>query len=450
MFRPRIHTMLQQSEMEGLDCTSAAVSGCGASATSADVATLAASSLTSRITALAAAQTAGAQRQEPSAAAVSNAWDAHLDNPAGMDSQVNMLLWIARRASLGLTSEKTICFAEQCEFVSLGCFCAVSNALQLLALKRFSYPFDWVRSSVEGVMHCLDMEFEDFLTYSTCWATDQYYVFGGTRWGGSFWHHNLEAPITKHDMLRRINRFYGRESVPACKPRCFVRSVNSTREVHAAVRLLDALRKALPNTPNVFLLLILDSQGCEGLMAISGQDGLLFYGITDAETQYNLGQPYQALACCSESYARAIAAAIRYWSGEGNAMALRTFASLKELSGVCMQFDGGDPGRELFTPRKFFGQYVTGSKQMAYHQNLFAQVQSRNFMVPDHYDVKAPYQVEAFGRTLNINLPDVTSGGCYLQLCLNEDVISGMVCRMVDGHACNVAEALVTDVSRIM
>lgn len=448
--------MLQQPDMEGHDATSATVSVCGSSSTSADVATLAASSLTSSITAVAATQAGftdtDVQMQAPTVPSVASAWDAHLDNPAGMDTQVNMLMWIVRRASLGLTSEKTICFAEQCEFISLGCFCAVSNALQLLALKKNSYPFDWVRSSIEGVLHCLDMEFEDFLTYSTCWATEQYYVFGGTRWGGSFWHHNLEAPITKHDMLRRIHRFYGRESVPSCKPRFFVRSVNSTREVHAAIRLMDALRKALPDSPNVFLLLILDSQSCEGLMAISGTDcqGLLFYGITDAETQYNLGQSYQALSCCSESYARAIAAAIRHWSGEGNPVGPRTFASLKELSGVCMQFDGGDPGRELFTPRKFFGQYVTGGKQMAYHQNLFAQVQSRNFMVPDRYDVNSPYQVEAFGRTLSINLPNIDSVGCYLQVCLNQDVLSGMVCRMVDGQACNVAEALVTDVSKIM
>ena len=43
---------------------------------------------------------------------------------------------------------------------------------------------------------------QDFLTYSTYHMVDQHVVFGGTRWGGSFWHHNLEAPLTVQDMTR--------------------------------------------------------------------------------------------------------------------------------------------------------------------------------------------------------------------------------------------------------
>ena len=43
---------------------------------------------------------------------------------------------------------------------------------------------------------------QDFLTYSTYNMVDQHVVFGGTRWGGSFWHHNLEAPLTVEDMTR--------------------------------------------------------------------------------------------------------------------------------------------------------------------------------------------------------------------------------------------------------
>ena len=46
------------------------------------------------------------------------------------------------------------------------------------------------------------MQPQDFLTYSTYNMVDQHVVFGGTRWGGSFWHHNLEAPMTLQDMTR--------------------------------------------------------------------------------------------------------------------------------------------------------------------------------------------------------------------------------------------------------
>ena len=80
-------------------------------------------------------------------------------------------------------------------------------------------------------MHCIDMKFEDFLTYSTYQVVDQHVVFGGTRWGGSFWHHNLEAPMTIEDMTRRVRRFLGLGDVPGKVPRVFVRIVNSTREL---------------------------------------------------------------------------------------------------------------------------------------------------------------------------------------------------------------------------
>ena len=49
---------------------------------------------------------------------------------------------------------------------------------------------------------------QDFLTYSTYNMVDQHVVFGGTRWGGSFWHHNLEAPMTLHDMTRTDSFFF--------------------------------------------------------------------------------------------------------------------------------------------------------------------------------------------------------------------------------------------------
>lgn len=55
------------------------------------------------------------------------------------------------------------------------------------------------KAAVEIPLPCFR---QDFLTYSTYHMVDQHVVFGGTRWGGSFWHHNLEAPMTVQDMTR--------------------------------------------------------------------------------------------------------------------------------------------------------------------------------------------------------------------------------------------------------
>ncbi|MBJ9695769.1 DUF1796 family putative cysteine peptidase [Burkholderia cenocepacia] len=47
--------------------------------------------------------------------------------------------------------------------VSLGTHCITSFLLKKYGLKRYSLPFDWVFSSPEAVMHCLDDNFVTFL-----------------------------------------------------------------------------------------------------------------------------------------------------------------------------------------------------------------------------------------------------------------------------------------------
>ena len=42
------------------------------------------------------------------------------------------MMQLSRRAALGLTSDQVTAFVASCEFISLGCCCAVSNALQFL------------------------------------------------------------------------------------------------------------------------------------------------------------------------------------------------------------------------------------------------------------------------------------------------------------------------------
>lgn len=389
-----------------------------------------------------------ASKPMPSAPVV--AWDAHLDSPTDVDPEVNRLLQLTRRAALGLTSSDVTAFSDACEFVSLGCFCAASNALQLLGLKRSTYPFDWVRSSLEGIVHCVDMHFEDFLTYSTYQIQDQYVVFGGTRWGGSFWHHNIEVPMTRSDMSRRVSRFYGQGNVSACTPRFFVRVVNSTKELESAVRLRETLCRALPEASEVYLLLIVDLQVADGLMGLSGADGdgMLFYAIAEAETQFSLAQGGpQSFRLCSESYARAIACAMKHWVGEGKPEDIRFFASAKQLGAACVQFDGGDPGRELFTPRKFYGQplqAVSGESEM---EHLFARMRLQMFLLPVNLDASVPFQVEVFGKSLRISLPSGNCGGCSLHVAFNDGVLSASVFTMASGQVVQIGPTEIVEVS---
>lgn len=377
------------------------------------------------------------------------AWDAHLDNPLETgDAAVKELELALRRTALGLASDNTNRFIDAVEFVSLGCFCAASSALQMLGLKRNAYPLDWVRSSLDGVLHCLDERFEDFLSYSTYTVQGQYVVFGGARWGGSFWHHNLEVPVTRSDMARRVSRFYGHSNVSPCTPRLFVRIVNSSRELNAVPRLRQALCEALPDA-TVLVLTIVDMQAESGAAAISGKggDGLLFYMISEAESQHARTQTASAetFRICSETYAKAIAFGVRYWSGDVQVSTVAIYESVRKLCAACVQFEGGDPGRELFAPRKFYGQALDAFPGPAQLQSLFAKMRSQTFVLPEGIDLTVPYRVECFGKCLSVTLPPDSRATHFLNIILNDTALTADVACASEGKLVAVGPAVVQE-----
>merc|ERR1719453_121486 len=121
-----------------------------------------------------------------------------------------------RQAARVLDKAGTQAFLEACEVISIGNFCGVSCAIKALGLRKSANPFDWVRSPVEGIIHCFDRCFEDFLTFTSTAGEGHGKAFLGTRWGGSFWHHDIESPKVREDFTRRIERLLGLGKVPAC------------------------------------------------------------------------------------------------------------------------------------------------------------------------------------------------------------------------------------------
>ena len=53
-------------------------------------------------------------------------------------------------------------------FVSLGWYCAMASSLQSHGLREISGPFDWCQTHLEGVIHFLETEFEDFFARENC------------------------------------------------------------------------------------------------------------------------------------------------------------------------------------------------------------------------------------------------------------------------------------------
>ena len=279
-------------------------------------------------------------------------WDAHLEDPSMHACHFRAEMTPPeRRSALNLHGVKAAEFINRTEFVSIGCYCAPTYALQLLDLRKKSYPFDWTRSSLQGIVHCINVGFQDFLTYTERRCAEEHDVFLGTCWGGSFWHANLEDPRTHDDMRRRAQRFLGQGDVPAAAPRVFVRMVNSTHELGQAWHLRQQLKMALPRAQEVLLLLLVELQGERGPIVVTAPEGegVIVFSFAEAEFHEVPAPGRHPLAICGERCCEAIAAAIRIWCGEN--VAVRTSDSFAQLSANIYHFDGGDPAWQLFAPR---------------------------------------------------------------------------------------------------
>jgi len=152
--------------------------------------------------------------------------------------------------------------------VSLGGWCGVKAALRNLQLDGPSMPFDWMRSSIESVLHCLTTDFRDFLMWYR--VIDSPYKDHATPYGHiyitgthTFWHDNLEDLDDRVKFQRRIQRF--RELGMHFARLLFVRAVNSTLELRQVKRLRSLLSSWF-GSEKVWLLILVDAQNQHGLI----------------------------------------------------------------------------------------------------------------------------------------------------------------------------------------
>eukprot|EP00403_Amphidinium_massartii_P030378 CAMPEP_0178405632 /NCGR_PEP_ID=MMETSP0689_2-20121128/18500_1 /TAXON_ID=160604 /ORGANISM="Amphidinium massartii, Strain CS-259" /LENGTH=489 /DNA_ID=CAMNT_0020026655 /DNA_START=79 /DNA_END=1548 /DNA_ORIENTATION=+ len=271
---------------------------------------------------------------------------ARQDIDAFMEGSKNPADQEAKRASLGLTAPPLASFLANAEFISIGNFCAVANALEALGLRKQAYPFDWVRSPAKGIIHLFNNKFSDFFQYGATQLTGDHGVaYTNTAWGGSFWHHDIQDPKVKASFQRRIDRILGKGDVPDTVPRVFVRTLNSSDEIGLCLDLHKALQKAFKKT-TVYLLLLLDMQDQTGPLRLAGSagDNILFYRI-----------PLSAAMTAdinvrAQGYWPALAFAVRYWACRQDAVS--ELPSLQQLKDCVDGFDGGDPAVQLYAPRR--------------------------------------------------------------------------------------------------
>jgi hypothetical protein len=278
---------------------------------------------------------------------------------------------------------------------------------------------------MEGIIHCLENNFEDFLTYSETKEDDKRNLtaFVGTRWGGSFWHHDLEDPSVQAEFSRRVQRFLGLGEVSQLKPRVFVRIINDSRELDLALRLKDALRRVFFATP-IYLLLIVDIQQTEGPMLVEGADGLLVYFLS-ADTVFTGRQATDDRQTRAKGYASAVAFAVDYWCGGADTHCVsQVYPTLDELCAACDQFNGGSPSNELYSPKPFKGHRLTTNSRTPPALPKLFKGRVVEFTLPENALPGGMVRVELFGEMVTLRLPKNASAGSVMKCTLVEGVLS--------------------------
>lgn len=262
-----------------------------------------------------------------------------------------------RRTWLGLESPNMRQLLGKTKFVSLGSYCGVAQALQILGLRGAAGPFDWMRSRCEGVTQLLASNFKDFLTMEPPFIQQCGSHVFPMAWGGSYWHHNIADKEVQQTMERRKERFLSMSDENIV----FIRSVNCTDELRAIPNLIQALKARFPRS-HVRLLVLLDYQDGmnESIMHELGKD-VIFSLVSSRVWDTPLPMPewdpsYMRKRMELESYAYAGSIARALWIWSGNAVrGLGSFSlwpNLESYRKWVAPFTGPDPKVDGFRGRR--------------------------------------------------------------------------------------------------
>lgn len=120
------------------------------------------------------------------------------------------------------------------QVISLGFFCSVAMELERSNLRSMSGPFDWIITSLDGMMDVIQDRFKDFLNPDYIEQDKRYpYIFRNMKYGIDFYHDfsveesfEKQLPRVRQKYERRIRSFY--EAIK--EPTLFVRYIQDQNE----------------------------------------------------------------------------------------------------------------------------------------------------------------------------------------------------------------------------
>lgn len=175
--------------------------------------------------------------------------------------------------------------------VSLGCYCGPKLSFQKMGRGAATLPFDWIRTTVDGLLHYIRSDYSGFFDFTT-----KLPVPGCTRMVmyrdalHSFWHDDPEDPAMRERYTRRIERFNQLDA--RSRPILFVRSVVTTEEVLRARELADVLVARFGKEARLLMILNFQEK-TTGPALVRGLPNLMVYYLS-AEVHRKTSPEFQA------------------------------------------------------------------------------------------------------------------------------------------------------------
>jgi hypothetical protein len=278
----------------------------------------------------------------------------HHDTSVKADPNMSIECQQALREKVGLDMPEVAALFGESEFFSLGSWCGVALTLEKMGLRKAALPFDYVRVSLDGVLQCLQSDFDDFASFSEIHVAEGgHKFFYGSSWGGSFYHHDIEQEHVRQMFSRRIERFLGGSEGKIPASRVFIRVANSPQEVEESLSLMAALEQKFQDAP-VYLLVIVDMQKTPRLLRLQNTNANILFYHAHEDLWMNCGKDLLTQRHrCADTYADGIGAALRYWSeGLRSRVQAARVPDVKVLRALTENFDGGNAARELYRPQR--------------------------------------------------------------------------------------------------
>jgi len=179
--------------------------------------------------------------------------------------------------------------------ISLGSFCGMKFSIQRLGLGDAHLPFDWIRSTADGVRHFVAEGFRGFFSIASVHQVTGSHMIVHRSERHSFWHDNVSELEVREKLRRRVARFL--QMSEDSTDLLFLRSVTSTDELRDVEDLYAVLVRRFDRAARarrVLLAVVIDGQPeFRGPIAHAGLPGVLFLlQPTDVEASSPAGSGY--------------------------------------------------------------------------------------------------------------------------------------------------------------